>query len=244
MSTTSASPAEPQRTRARRSLVWDAPTRVFHWLLALSFAGAWLTAESEHWRLVHMTFGYTMAGLVAFRIAWGLFGTRYARFGSFVRGPRSVARYLRSLAGRRPEHHVGHNPAGAIAIVALLALAALLALSGLATAGVVAIPALGDAHEAIANAMLAMVGVHLLGVVAGSLLHRENLVGSMISGRKAVAPEHGIARAWRGVAAVMLVSVLGFWSFQLSGVSRPANALTALVEGVTHHDHDRDEDDD
>lgn len=132
----------------------------------------------------------------------------------------------------------------AAALLALLALAALLALSGLATAGVVAIPALGDAHEAIANAMLAMVGVHLLGVVAGSVLHRENLVGSMISGRKAVAPEHGIAHAWRGVAAIMLVSVLGFWSFQLSGVSRPANALTALVEGVTHHDHDRDEDDD
>ena len=88
MSTTSASPAEspgdiPERGAAiRKVLVWDAPVRVFHWLMVLSFAGAYLTAENERWRLVHVTLGYTMAGLVAFRIVWGLVGTRHARFSS------------------------------------------------------------------------------------------------------------------------------------------------------------------
>jgi len=101
-------------------LVWDAPVRVFHWLMVLSFAGAYLTAESERWRLVHVSLGYTMGGLVAFRILWGLLGTRHARFASFVRGPAAVMRYGRALLNGTPEHHVGHNPAGAVAIVLLL----------------------------------------------------------------------------------------------------------------------------
>jgi len=123
MNTTSESPAEPV-------LVWDAPVRVFHWLMVLCFAGAWLTAESESWRLVHVTLGYTMAGLVAFRILWGLWGTRYAKFSSFVRGPRAVARYLGNLLRGRHEPYTGHNPAGAVAIVALLVLALLVTVTG------------------------------------------------------------------------------------------------------------------
>ena len=122
MNTPSASPAdsaaaEPRDTPSvRKVLIWDAPVRVFHWLMVLSFAGAYLTAESERWRLTHVTLGYTMAGLVAFRVLWGLVGTRHARFSSFVRGPAAIARYLRGLVGGRPEHHAGHNPAGALAI--------------------------------------------------------------------------------------------------------------------------------
>ncbi len=83
-------------------LVWDAPVRVFHWLLVLCFAGAWMTADSERLRLAHITLGYTMAALVGFRVIWGLVGTRYARFAGFVRGPRAAWAYLRSMAGTRP----------------------------------------------------------------------------------------------------------------------------------------------
>lgn len=90
MNTTSASRAEaqPESTAAREVLVWDAPVRVFHWLMVLSFAGAYVTAESERWRLLHVTLGYTMAGLLAFRVVWGLVGTRHARFASFVQARR------------------------------------------------------------------------------------------------------------------------------------------------------------
>src|SRR5512139_2829983 len=109
---------------AKGILVWDLPTRVFHWLLALSFAGAYVTAESERWRLVHVTLGYTLGGLLVFRLLWGLMGTRHARFASFVRGPAAVLRYLRSLVSGHPEYYTGHNPAGALAIVALLVLGA------------------------------------------------------------------------------------------------------------------------
>jgi cytochrome b len=84
-------------TTMNRVRVWDVPVRVFHWLLVLSFAGAWLSAESERWRLLHVTLGYTVAGLVAFRLVWGLVGTTPARFASFVRGPSAVLAWLLTL---------------------------------------------------------------------------------------------------------------------------------------------------
>lgn len=222
-------------TRSSSStLVWDAPVRIFHWLLVACFAGAWLTAESEHWRLVHVTLGYTMAGLVAFRLIWGLVGTRHARFASFVRGPRAVWAYLRSLTGPQPEHHTGHNPAGALAIVGLLGLIALTAASGFATYNELGGEWLEEFHEVAANGLLILVGVHVAGVIAGSVVHRENLVRSMFTGRKAVPPGEGIRRGWATLAALMLAAVLGFWWLQWQ--SAPADAGTQLTR--LHNDDD------
>ena len=153
MNTKSAFPANTPLNTAvsepasRKILVWDAPVRVFHWLMVLSFAGAYLSAESERWRLLHVTLGYTMAGLVGFRILWGLMGTRYARFSSFVRGPRAVARYLGAMLRGQPEHHTGHNPAGALAIVALLALTLVVTASGWASYNEIAGKWLEDLHR-------------------------------------------------------------------------------------------------
>jgi cytochrome b len=197
-----------------RILVWDLPTRVFHWLLALSFAGAYLTAESERWRLVHVTLGYTVGGLLVFRLLWGLVGTRHARFASFVRGPAAVLRYLRSLVAGRPEHHTGHNPAGALAIVALLALGGLLVLTGWSTYNDVGGEWLEDLHEGVAGVMLAVVGVHVGAVLLSSVLHHENLVRAMVSGRKQGAPQDGIRRAWRVLGVLLLLAVLAFWAEQ------------------------------
>ena len=155
MNTVSASRAE----RRARTLVWDAPVRVFHWLLAACFAVAWLTSESERWQLVHVTAGYTMAGLVAFRVLWGVVGTRHARFTDFVRGPWAAVDYLVSLAERHPQHHAGHNPAGGLAIVALLALAALTTGAGWASYHELGGHWLEEVHEILAGLMLALVVV-------------------------------------------------------------------------------------
>ena len=246
MKTTYASLADRAAEPAARPavLVWDAPVRVFHWLMVLSFAGAFLTAESERWRLLHVTLGYTMAGLVGFRIVWGLLGSRYARFSSFVRGPAAVARYVRSLLAGRPEHHVGHNPAGALAILALLGLTLAIGASGWGVYNDVGGEWIEDLHEGAANLMLAVVGVHVAGVLLGSWLHRENLVGSMISGRKAGRPEDAVRSVWRSVAVLMLVVVLGFWGWQWqdapSGDALPALAAAAASdrEPERHADHD------
>ena len=226
----------------RKVLVWDAPVRVFHWLMVVSFFGAYLTAESERWRLLHVTLGYTMLGLVAFRIVWGLVGTRHARFASFVRGPAAVLRYLRSLVSGRPEHHVGHNPAGALAIVALLALTLAVAATGWAVFNDAGGEWLEDLHEASANLMLLIVGVHIAAVVLSSWLHRENLVGAMIGGRKPGAPQDGVKSAWRGVAALMLVAVIGFWWLQWQGAPPAGASGERPAAAAQARGHDRDDD--
>lgn len=169
---------------ASRVKVWDPAVRTFHWLMVLCFAGAWLTAESERWRLVHVWLGYTTAGLVGFRILWGLVGPYHARFANFVRGPAAVKRYLFSLLQGRPEHHTGHNPAGALAILALLALAAFAAGTGWANYNDIGGHFVEQLHEGMASVMLALVGLHVAAVVVTGWLHRENLVAAMITGRK------------------------------------------------------------
>lgn len=171
-------------TKSPKILVWDLPTRAFHWLLALSFAGAWITADSERWRDMHVLLGYTVLGLIAFRLLWGLVGTRYARFASFTLAPRAVFDYLKSLATLKPRHYPGHNPAGSWAILALLALLATTAATGWAAYAESGPEWLEELHEGAANAALALVLVHIAAVFASSLLHRENLVGAMLSGYK------------------------------------------------------------
>lgn len=224
MSETSASPAEPA---LQRRLVWDAPLRVFHWLMVLCFAGAWLTAESERWQLVHVTLGYTLGALVLFRLAWGLAGTRHARFAAFVRGPGAVLAYLRSLGGPRPEHHVGHNPAGALAVIAVLGLAVVQVASGWAIYHDLGGHRLERLHETVAKLWLVLVVVHVAAVVISSRLHRENLVRAMVDGRKLAPAGEAISREWRALGALMLVAALGFWGWQYSRAPAPRAAVPA-----------------
>lgn len=215
-------------------LVWDLPVRVFHWLLAASFAGAWLTAEQEGWRLLHVTLGCTVLALAVLRLVWGVVGSRHARFAAFVRGPRAVASYLGGLARGKPQHYLGHNPAGGLAIVALLALAITAAATGLATY------TLGDAwedvHETLANLMLGLVGVHVAAVVVSCWLHRENLIKAMFTGRKRGTSGSGSGgtRPWRVLGVVLLAAVLGFWGWQLS---HPADGLGAIAAAETQGGH-------
>jgi len=223
---------------SRRVLVWDAPVRVFHWLMVLSFAGAYFTAESERWRMLHVTLGYTMAGLVGFRIVWGLVGSRYARFSSFVRGPAAVARYLRALLRGQPEHSTGHNPAGAVAIVALLVTALAITASGWASFNQLGGEWLEEVHETVANLMLAIVGVHVAGVLLSSWIHGENLVRAMVTGRKTARPEEGLRSAWRSVAAMMLVAVLGFWWMQWQIAPAAGGLMDRPAAASKPHDDD------
>lgn len=239
MNTRSASPAERSAPEPGSILVWDLPVRVFHWLIVLCFAGAYLTAERESWRLVHVTLGYTMAGLVLFRLLWGFLGTRYARFSNFVRGPRAIAAYIGSVLRGRTEHHTGHNPAGAIAIVALLGLALAVTAAGWATYQDLGGKWLEEVHEAAANIMLGVVGLHIAGVLLASWMHRDNLVGAMITGRKPGRAEDGVRSAWRSVGILMLVAVLGFWWTQWHDAStHVAQGPTAVSGKAASQDRD------
>jgi len=197
---------------ANRILVWDVPTRVFHWLLAASFVGLFVTGDSEKWRDVHVALGYTMVALIAFRVVWGFVGTHYARFSSFAFGPGKVVAYLKSLFTRTPEHHVGHNPAGSWAVYGLLSLGLLSGVSGYLTYNEIGGEWLEELHEVAANGMLALVVVHVAGVLVSSLLHRENLVRSMISGYKRGEAVQGIRRKHWIVGTGLLAGAIVLWS--------------------------------
>lgn len=217
-------------TPTTRILVWDVPTRLFHWLLVGSFAGAFLTAESERLRDVHVALGYTVAGLIAFRLVWGLVGSRYARFRSFLFAPRELWAYLRELPTRAARRYLGHNPAGAAAIFALLALGLGLTATGYATFNDLGGEALEELHEGLAFAMLAVVAVHVAGVLLGSVRHRENLVTAMITGRKRGLPGEGIRRRHAWVALLLAVAVAIFWSWS-PAARTPASRAAAHEAG-------------
>ena len=232
----------------KRTLVWDAPTRLFHGLLVISFAGAWLTSESDRWLSIHVFLGYLVLGLIAFRLVWGFAGGRYARFASFVVSPFAGLRYLRDLAARRDAAYLGHNPAASLAIVALLVLGVAVAVTGIftqggeerhgAVAGLIVIGAsagMKQAHEVLALLMLVTVGGHLTGVALGSWLHKENLPLTMLTGMKD-APDGALgSRSFRAVAAVMalVVAAFGGWWFFYAWHG-PVEAGLGLGMGLGH----------
>ena len=192
---------------AQPVLVWDAPVRVFHWLMVLCFAGAYLTAESEVWRLAHVTLGYTMAGLVAFRLVWGVAGTRYARFASFVRGPQAVLAYVRSM---------------------LRMATAESCTGGLIAAACTAVAGSSDWFERGFVTYSNQAKTDMLGVDPALLQTHgavsEAVARAMVTGRKLGTPADAIRSAWRVVAVLLLAAVLGFWALQWS--SAPTSAGT------------------
>ena len=195
----------------QRILVWDLPTRVFHWALVLSFTGAFVTAESERWRDIHVLLGYTVTGLIVFRLVWGFIGTRYSRFAEFVRSPVYVIRHLAELFREHAAHPVGHNPVGAVAILLLLLLGIACGVSGWAVFEDIGGDWLEELHELTANAMLAVVFAHIVGVLLSSYLQGENLIIAMITGKKRGAAHQAISGSYPLIALLLLAAVIGFW---------------------------------
>ncbi len=183
--------------------VWDPFVRVFHWALVAAFSVAYVT--EDEWLGVHSWAGYLVLGLVLTRIVWGLMGTRYARFTDFVQRPSVALAYLKDVFRGTARRYIGHNPAGGLMIVLMMISLLLTGISGIALygleegAGPLAAAmagyghgveeALEEGHEFLANLTLLMVVIHVAGVVVESLVHGENLVRSMIHGRKLENPE-------------------------------------------------------
>jgi len=178
--------------------VWDPLVRLFHWALVAAFFIAYFTEDD--WLSWHVVAGYTVLGLVLFRLLWGLIGTSPARFSNFVRSPGVTLTYLKEVFTGKAARYVGHNPAGGAMIIALLLGLLATTVSGLMLYGADAwqgplaelmketsdetIDTLKEVHDFCANFTLFLVVVHVFGVVWESVLHRENLVLSMLHGRK------------------------------------------------------------
>lgn len=185
--------------------VWDLPIRLFHWTLVAGFASAYLTAKYRMGE-IHTLIGYALCVLLAARVFWGFSGSRYSRFNSFVFSPGETVAYMRSMFGKHPvKHYFGHNPAGALMVFSLLALLGLIFAAGLATLAVIDFEgpllvlahnvsddtsyAIREFHELLSNVALALIALHLMGVVGGSIQHGENLVRAMITGKKNPQPQ-------------------------------------------------------
>lgn len=193
-------------TSTEKIRVWDLPVRLFHWMLALGFVSAYWLAENHllNW---HVLSGYFLCGLLAFRIIWGFVGNSYARFKSFVFTPQETLAYIRSLRAGKPIHYYGHNPAGALMVFALMGTLFLVFVSGCLSLGLIDYEGpfsflanqasdetsylLRYLHGCLVNGALFLIPLHLLGVLQGSLQHKENLVRAMITGWKlAISSAH------------------------------------------------------
>ena len=178
---------------ARLMRVWDPAVRLFHWSLVAGFATAWFSANRAE--DLHVWAGYAAGGLILLRLIWGIVGSRYARFTSFVKGPYRTLAYLGAVLKGKEARYIGHNPAGGAMVLALMA-------------GVLALGVTGwmqftdtwygedwvtELHGLIADGMVVLILLHLCGVALASLRHRENLVRAMVTGTKRAPEVHDIA---------------------------------------------------
>ena len=215
---------QPLRTvddDSTRRRVWDLPLRLAHWAIAISVAGAFATHYAgTEWFPWHRAFGYAVVVLVAFRIVWGFVGTRHARFASFVRGPRAIVDFL---AGRGPASYAGHNPLGALSVLALLASLAVQGATGLYANDEIAntgpfygwiSPATSNRLTAMhawnSNLLIGLVVLHLAAIAWYGLVRRRPLVRAMLDGRRPAAEvsEGEEIGGSRTMLAIVIVAVL------------------------------------
>lgn len=236
-----ASSATPNAATRHRRVV-DAPTRMAHWLFAASFTGAYLTGDSESWRTVHVTLGYTMAVVLGFRLLYGLFGPPQARLSLMWRRLGALPAWLRELLASRALAAVpwqkGATLGLGLSVAALLALAVPLALSGYATHDEWGGEWLEELHEFFANAALGLVLLHLGLLAVLSLLRRRNLARPMLSGT-ADGPGPDLVKSDRKAWAIgLLLAVLAFGAWQWQS-SPQGNVQEGGHVQEREHDHEQ-----
>lgn len=240
------------RTSLPQRRVVDAPTRMFHWLFALSFVGAYLSADGERWRALHVTLGYTLAGLLAFRVLYGLFGPRHARLGTLLRklggGPawlRAAAQGLRLGNTQGIAWRQGQNLAMALAVFAMLALVIPLTLSGYGSfhdwSDFLGGDWLEEVHEFFGNAFLAVVLAHLALITGLSLLRRKNQAMPMLTGRVDGAGPDLVQRNQAWLAACLLAAVLAFVAWEWRQSPQGLVPLQGSAQGASERHEDDDD---
>lgn len=209
-----------QDKEVRKVKVWDLPLRIFHWALLLLVAGSFLSESFDNLD-VHAKIGYAVLTLLLFRILWGFVGGTHARFASFVKGPSAIRAYLNGTY-----KGLGHNPIGALSVLALLLVLLAQAASGLFTStdeffeGPLAklvsselSAALTEFHEFNSNVLWGLVGLHVLAVFFYRFVKKDNLILPMLTGKKVVEGAERDAQGgsvWLGVL-VLALSVAGVW---------------------------------
>ncbi|CAN7761174.1 cytochrome b/b6 domain-containing protein [Caballeronia sp. LjRoot29] len=212
-------PATQQEPPSRPVLVWDMPTRLFHWLVVVLVAAAYVTSKLN-WMDWHVRIGETLLALVVFRLLWGFFGSETARFHNFLSAPAAAWRYLRHVFHREADLQVGHNSAGGWMVVLLLALLLGETLTGLYVNNDVAgdgpltqwVPAaianaITALHTILWDVLLAAVVLHVLAIAVYAIAKGHNLLRPMLTGRKRL-PERIRAPRQASVILALLLMVV------------------------------------
>ncbi len=224
--------------------VTDAPMRMFHWLFALCFVGAYASADGERWRMLHVTLGYTLAGLLAFRVVYGLAGPRQARLAQMGRRLTGLRAWFPSMIGRsaanRPDWRQGANLLMALAVVVMLATVVPVALSGYATYNDWGGEWLEELHEFAGEAFLWLVLLHVALLLGLSVLRRKNQALPMLTGRVAGAGPDLARRNHSWLALLLLAAVLAFWVWQWQD---SPNGLLPGDRPALSREHAHDDDD-
>lgn len=218
----------------QRILVWDLPVRVFHFLFAGGFVGAYFIAkvlgEDAPAFPYHAMIGLVLTLLVALRVLWGIVGTRWARFSGLSLGPRQQLGYFASVISGKGPNYAGHNPATSAAMLLMFA-----GIGGLAWTGFQmgqGNESAKDLHKLFANGMLALAGTHLLGVLLHSIRHRDGIVLGMLDGKKRADPADGISSQAVPAAVVFLIIVGFFWTSLMSTYDAASQTATVPLLGT------------
>ncbi len=245
-----------------KTTVYDWPTRIFHWLLAFLFLGAYLIVEivddENPLFTLHMMAGLTIGFMLVLRVIWGLVGTTYARFTSFKMNPAELIRYLKDAVVAKTKRYLGHNPASSYAAVIMFICAAGLAITGVMMTGGGESDFYEETHELLANIFLITVIAHVGGIIFHHVKHRDSLWSSMFNGKKKALPEKtGITNSKRFAGMLFLILTLtwtGYLYSQYNGTNQTLDFFgQELVLGEEEHEsgatlereaHEKENDDD
>jgi cytochrome b len=216
----------------KKHLVWDIPVRLFHWLLVLCLFGQWLTAEVlEDAMDIHFYIGYFTLGLIIFRLIWGFFGTKYARFNSFIASPKTVLSYLKNMPTKQHTFSIGHNSLGGLILPAVIILVGLQAISGLFTTDDIVYTgpyyASADSnlqqymqwlHHNIFDLLLVIIGIHLIAIGWYLIFLKHNLILPMLDGKKMVAEKDSIkhSQLLKAILIMCVVAIFVYWLVEIN----------------------------
>ncbi|SMO88597.1 cytochrome b/b6 domain-containing protein [Fodinibius sediminis] len=228
-----------------KTTVYDWPTRIFHWLFAFLFLGAYLIVETVDDKnplfTLHMMAGLTIGFLLILRIIWGFVGTTYARFSSFKMNPGELIRYLKEAVVTKTKRYLGHNPASSYAAVIMFICAAGLAITGVIMTGGGETDFYEETHELLANIFLITVVAHVGGIIFHHIKHRDSLWLSMFDGKKKSLPEKsGITSSKRLAGILFLILTLMWTGYLYSNYDSTNQSLNffgqELVLGEEEHE--------
>lgn len=228
-----------------KQLIWDLPTRVTHWALAftilLAYTLAQLAPEGSTLFGLHILCGVIAGLLLVWRLIWGFLGSRHVTFRSLVFSPFEVRDYFLAVLHGKERYYAGHNPGSAVAIWTMFLLVFMTLVSGglIGFGGEVS----KELHEVVPNLLLAVVLLHVTGVLLATLMHRENYIASMFTGRKTAQPDEAISHSHRKAALVMgawlavgLAYFAGGFDVKSGVFSPPGTSIRVLLGDGGHEE--------